>query len=441
MINFNPKPSTWLHIDLNSCFATVEQQANPLLRGKPVAVAAYTSPRGCILAPSIEAKRYGIKVGMRVMDGKRLCPKLIILPSDPPKYRFINRNLLNLMQGYTSEVFVKSIDEMLLRFDQSVIVKSPPKADDVAIPLNNVSSTLINIAHEIKSRIKAEIGDWLTVSVGISTNPYLAKLAAGLNKPDGLDEINKSNILDVLSKLKLIDLPYIKQRNAFRLFINGVTTPVEFYFASPQQLKAAFQSVAGHYWPLRLHGFSVDEIASARRSIGHSYALPKTTNDLIQLQQILYKLVEKMGRRLRRNSLTAQGIHLGMGFTNGSFWHHGHKLRQQMYTSSDLFNAAITLLNQAKPLLPVATIAVTCFGLKQDLYNQLTIFTDESRKRSLTRALDKINDKWGEFSMVPGTSLKLRYNILDRISFGSVMDMPQIWLNEVKDWQRETYLE
>jgi len=73
-MEFNPKPSTILHIDLNSCFATIEQQANPHLRGKPIAVAAYSTPNGCILAPSVEAKRYGIKTGMRVKDGKLLYP-------------------------------------------------------------------------------------------------------------------------------------------------------------------------------------------------------------------------------------------------------------------------------------------------------------------------------------------------------------------------------
>src|SRR5579872_2145080 len=86
---FNAKSPTILHIDLNSCFATIEQQANPKLRGKPIAVAAYTTPSGCIVAPSIEAKRFGIKTGMRVKDGKMLCRDLIVLPPDPNKYRVV----------------------------------------------------------------------------------------------------------------------------------------------------------------------------------------------------------------------------------------------------------------------------------------------------------------------------------------------------------------
>jgi len=100
-LNFNPAPSTILHIDLNSCFATIEQQANPHLRGKPVAVAAYTTPSGCILAPSVEAKRYGIQTGMRVKDGKALYPKLIVIPADPWKYRNVHLALRKILGGKT----------------------------------------------------------------------------------------------------------------------------------------------------------------------------------------------------------------------------------------------------------------------------------------------------------------------------------------------------
>src|SRR3990167_9998588 len=116
--NFNWLLPSWMHIDLNSCFATIEQQANPHLRGLPIAVAAYTTPRGCILAPSIEAKRFGVKTGMQVREGKSLCPHLLILPSDPPKYRFVNQALTKLFNEYTPAVSIRSIDEMLLNFPQ-----------------------------------------------------------------------------------------------------------------------------------------------------------------------------------------------------------------------------------------------------------------------------------------------------------------------------------
>ena len=113
-LEFNPKCSTILHIDLNSCFATIEQQANPYLRGKPVVVAAYATPAGCILAPSVEAKRYGIQTGTRVREGKKLCPNLIVLPPDPWKYRNVHLGLREILSSYTNDFNPKSIDEFVL---------------------------------------------------------------------------------------------------------------------------------------------------------------------------------------------------------------------------------------------------------------------------------------------------------------------------------------
>lgn len=438
---FNSFPATWMHVDLNSCFATIEQQANPLIRGKPIAVCAYTTPRGCILAPSIEAKRFGIKTGMQVREGKALCPHLLILPSDPPKYRFVNRALLGLIHQYTPEVSVRSIDEMLLHFDylknNAYSPLTQKKESSMSLP-----QSILAIGKEIKQRIKVEIGEWLTVSIGISTNPYLAKLAAGLHKPDGLDEINRYNILQILSGMKLTDLPYIKERNQIRLHRLNIKTPVEFYFASTQQLKAAFESIQGYYWYLRLHGYSVDEVEWQRKSIGHQYALPTRTSDPSEIEALLCKLVEKVGRRLRSNQLTARGIHLAIGYDEG-YWHKGHKYFQQMYTSQDLFLATKKLLTEALPLKPVRSLAITSFALEENLYDQMCLFHDEIRKRLLSSAMDKINDRWGEFSLFPGTMLttQRQNKVLDRIAFGSVMDMRDVVLREQKDLEREAYID
>ena len=259
-LEFNSKPSTIMHIDLNSCFATVEQQANPLLRGKPIAIAAYVSPSGCILAPSIEAKECGIKTGMRVKDGKLLCPNLIVLPTDPEKYRNVHVSLRKILRDYTNEFTPKSIDEFVLNFDGYPILAR-----------NNMHQ----IAKEIKQRIKNEIGEWLTVSVGIAPNRFLAKQASSLRKPDGLDEINKSNYLETYSKMAITDLSGIKTRNAARLAYADIYNVIDFYKADIRTLKRAFSSINGYYWYLRLRGWEIDDFESGRKSYGNSYALPK----------------------------------------------------------------------------------------------------------------------------------------------------------------------
>ena len=140
MINAND-PTT-MHIDLNSCFATVEQQADPLLRGKPMAVAAYTSPNGCILAPSIEVKKEGITVGMRVRDAKLLCKSIVILPPDPRKYRDVHLKFKKLFMEYSPIVIPKSIDEAIIDFRGTPAYKRG----------------LVDIGMEIKKRMRDEIG-------------------------------------------------------------------------------------------------------------------------------------------------------------------------------------------------------------------------------------------------------------------------------------------
>ena len=332
-LGFNPKIPTILHIDLNSCFATIEQQANPHLRGNPVAVAAYTTPNGCILAASIEAKRYGVKTGMRVKDGKVICSDLIILPSDPWKYRNVHLRLRKLLSDYTVDLTPKSIDEFVLNLENYPCLR-PLKA------VVQYKSPIHRVALEIKERIKKEVGEWLTVSIGISTNRFLAKLASSIHKPDGLDEINKENFLGYYLNLKLTDLPYIKIRNALRLNGMGIFTVCDFYRSPLWKLRAAFESINGYYWYLRLRGWEIDATAFARRSYGNSYALPQPFMELPDLSPILSKLTEKMGFRLRRAGYNARGVHVAVGYRDGSFWHRGVSFPQNLSDSREIYKKA-----------------------------------------------------------------------------------------------------
>jgi DNA polymerase-4 len=400
-MEFNPAPATVLHIDLNSCFATIEQQANPLYRGRPLVVAAYTTDRGCILAASVEAKRLGIKTGMYVGDGKRLAPKLIVLPSDPPKYRFVNKKLFALLQEYSADIEIKSIDEMVLKLPDS----------------NNQ----VFIAQEIKQRIKSDIGEWLTVSIGISTNRYLAKIASNLHKPDGLDVIDATNIEQVLASLQLEQLTGIKEGYGGRLRRYGIYSALAMYRASAAILGAAFASKIGHDWWLMLHGWESDLYTrDAIKSIGHSYALPTSylTSDT-RLHQILSQLVEKMGRRLREGHYTAGGMRISTVFSDHTYWNHGEKLKKALFASRDLYYAALILLNKA-PEKSVKLIAVSSYFLSDQNQEQLDLFDQTDHKHALTRALDAIANRWGEFTVTPARMLTMEHRVLDRIAFGGV---------------------
>src|SRR3954470_14305006 len=240
----NHNNPTIMHVDLNSCFSTIEQQANPLLRGKPIVVAAYDTPNGCVVAPSIEAKRYGIKTGMSVRDARLLYPPVIVPTPDPAKYRYVHLQFRKIFQDYSPDVTPKSIDEAVI---------------DLTDTLCLFKGSVTDIGNDIKRRFRTEIGEWMRCSIGVSTNRFLAKLAASLHKPDGLDIIDHTNVLDVYRQVKLLDLSALNSRFQARLNATGIFTPLEFLAAPLPLLKyTVFRSINGYYWYLRLRGYEID---------------------------------------------------------------------------------------------------------------------------------------------------------------------------------------
>src|SRR5918992_569191 len=335
----NHNPSRIMHIDLNSCFATIEQQANPLLRGKPIVVAAYDSPRGCVVAPSIEAKEYGIKTGMYVSDARLLYPKVIVLMPDPSKYRHVHLKFRKIFQDYSPDVSPKSIDEAVI---------------DLTHTLSLFKGTVVDIGKEIKRRFREEIGEWMRCSIGVGTNRFLAKQAASLHKPDGLDIIDHTNVLNVYKRLSLLDLSGINTRYQARLNAYGIFTPMEFYEASLEKLKMqVFQSIVGYYWYLRLRGWEIDAVDFKRKSFSHTYALQQQTNDPRELAKLLMKLCEKVGRRLRRAGKSAKGVYVSCLYTDLSHWHIGRKLDLPIFTTRDIYIKALRFLNLSGYKKPV----------------------------------------------------------------------------------------
>ena len=315
---------------------------------------------------------------MRVFEGRKICPSLVVLPPDPWKYRDVHLKLRRLISDYTNDFAAKSIDEFSLNMEGHPACKT---------------GSLKVVAQEIKQRIKNEIGDWITVSIGIAPNRYLAKIAAGLHKPDGLNEINKYNFLDIYSRLKLTDLTGIKTRNAARLNSMGIYSVLDFYEAPIWRLRAAFHSITGLYWNNRLSGYEIDDFEEKRSSFGNSVAIGANLNKIEDISPILAKLTEKMCSRLRNAGYGATGIHLTLIFKDGSFWHKGRKLGNLYFDSRDFYKAAFRLLLEANPKTPVLNIAVACYGLQKNNKLQLGLFEDEIKKEKLTNSIDLVNLK------------------------------------------------
>lgn len=223
--------------------------------------------------PQPSTTMLGIKTGMRVKDGQAIYPGLKILPPDPDKYRHVHYKFKQLLLDYSTDVAPKSIDEFAINLQGFPALQKGIK----------------NVAQEIKDRLRAEIGDWLTISIGIGPNRYLAKIAAGLKKPDGLEEICIDNYEQTYSRLKLTDLTGIKKANASRLNSVGIFNVSDFYTAKISTLRHALHSIGGYYWYLRLHGWEIDNVDFQRRSFGNMYSLPKPLWRPDDLAPILHK--------------------------------------------------------------------------------------------------------------------------------------------------------
>lgn len=409
---FNPADPTILHIDLNSCFATVEQQANPLLRNRPIAVAAYTSPNGCVLAPSIEAKRLGCKTGMRVKDCRQLCPNLVVMAADPQKYRYVHIKLKNILSSYTDKVLPKSVDEFVL-------------------DLSGTPSTKRGIelaAKEMKQRIKQELGDYLTVSIGIAPNRTLAKLAAGLQKPDGLVMIDKHNYLSIYEKIDLLDLPGINVGYKTRLSRAEIYSVEDLYNHSLFDLHHSFNSVVGDDWFARLRGWEVDAVEWDRKSFSntHSIKIPVIAeNDVFP---IITNLIWKTTSRMRRDGFFCYGVQLGFRYRDGE--HAFDRLRSPypLLSSVEIFKLLQKLFYRMRRDY-VAKVDVGVYDLCSSAELQLSYLDDTERTAELYRAIDAIEHAWGRNTIHPARMLPAKHLVLNRLPFGGGKEMEHFVFN------------
>lgn len=402
-----------MHIDLNSCFATVEQQARPMLRGRPVAIVNRRTDTTSIVTASYEAKARGVKVGMKLREAKVLCPDLIGLESDPAKYRYVYHRLLDIMNDYSAHVTMKSIDEGVIDFHEAT---EATRGRD-----------LVEIGQEIKQRLKDEIGVWMRCNVGISTNRFLAKQAAGLHKPDGLDVLTGDNIREVFKGLKLEDLTGIARHNATRLKAVGITTPLEFLDADPVTLeKMVFKSIVGRQWYDRLRGYEVDDRPNDIQRVGRQYVLESFDLHFEEILQRLHHLAESVGGRLRKQNLMARGVYVyarttsekRWGGSGHGYWHACTTTSLPFYSDAAIFDIARQLFAQAPD--GMKEIGIHCYNLEPLVENQMSLFHDQlMRERHVVEAIDKVNERFGERTLHSADTLGTGIYVKQKIPFGS----------------------
>ncbi len=395
-----PQDARVLFLDMNCFFARVEQQVQPIYRGRPVGVTPYTGGTGCVIAASYEAKELGVKTGMMVKDAKRQCPQIAILPARPALYHFYHKELIKVLETFSPFLKVLSIDEFAIR------LTGRDQRDEAAK----------KIAFDIKDAIREKVGDWLTCSMGIASNQFLAKLAGELKKPDGLFEIKLTDLTQIYQVLKLTDLCGINHRMAGRCHAYGIYTPWALYQKSLNDMSRLF-GVWGKVWYFRLRGFEVDDVAFTTKSVGHSHVLAPEFRSESGVRQVLLKLAQKTGYRLRQGQYWASGLYVGVGFFDAPHW---YRVKRWPPFQDDraLTDFALSMLKgcpfDGRPLI----VALSAVNLIRSYIPSISLFPELHKQQALSRAMDAINDKYGASSIRTAALLGADHAAPDRIPFG-----------------------
>ncbi len=408
-----------LFVDMNSFFASCEQQVNFYLRNRPVGVCVYPGKFGCIIAPSIEAKRFGVKTGMRLNDAMLLCPQLVPLETNPERYRQFHVKIMTVLKKYSNDVFPKSIDEAIVDLTH----------------YSFVHKDVLQVAKAIKQDIANEVGDWLKCSIGVAPNYFLAKLASDIQKPDGLTIIDSQNIDAVLAKLKLTDLPGIGHNTMIRLNKGGITTPLQMRYASPENLKAILRSVLGFYWHCRLNFIEVDvngeQDYKTMQAMRHLSKDQRKSTDGIN--DIFLTLCLTLEKRMVQRQFFCHHIGFAIKYANGERWDDFIKVQMPMQDGIEIFKALTNRMNdfttktKTNSLINSGIISISVYVsqfIKSNLvaYN---LFEDHSKQDKLRQTVYDLKERFGKEKIQRAVELKDEGTYKDVIGFGSVKDLEE----------------
>jgi DNA polymerase IV len=378
-----------LHIDMNAFFASVEQQSNPELRGKPIAVIG-AAKRTVITTCSYEARAFGVKTGMNTWEARQKCPELIFVVGNNRKYTYTSTQIIMIMREYTPLVEVFSIDEAFL---------------DVTGCLSLFGSAE-RIVYLIKARIKHQFG--ITCSVGIAPNKLLAKLASDMQKPDGLTIIRPEEIATVLERVPIKDLCGIGAKTNQTLTSFGIKTCGDLGRFPVDILKRKF-GVTGerlHYMGLGIDNSPVvpDEEAEEVKSVGHSTTLEKDITDRREIQMYLLQLSEMVGRRARRYQVAGKTVTLTVRYADFTTFSRQESRSSHTNNSEEIYQAALKILDCIELTQSIRLLGVKISNLRQHT-EQLPLFPAERKKALLASAMDEVNNKFGDFAVTFGSLL------------------------------------
>ncbi|WP_020473269.1 DNA polymerase Y family protein [Zavarzinella formosa] len=395
----------YLFVDMNSFFASVEQQEHPEYRNKPVAVVPLDTDTTCCIAVSHEAKKFGIKTGTRVGDAKQMCRGIIIIPASPKIYIEKHHEIHKAVESILPVTAVLSVDEMVCRLwgDHATVERAT------------------EVAKAVKRAIIRDAGECMTCSVGIAPNRLLAKVAADMKKPDGLTVIRREELPERLHVLELNDFPGIGHRMERRLNNSGVTSTKQLTSLSEGDLSRIWGSrLLGGSWFQRLRGADVPESPTRRRSIGHSRVLEPSFRNPKDAREILIRLLHKAAARLRHVGYYAGSVSLSVSYLEKFRWSDGYRVEPCRDTLTLIQHFSSLWERRADGTPKKVGLVLGDLIHARNVTNSL--FGNGSQLGELANAMDQANEVFGRYAVYFGGMHGKGEAVNTRIAFGVIPD-------------------
>ena len=453
-------PLRWLYLDLNSYFASVAQQLDPGLRGRPVAIAPVDTDATSAIAASYEAKAFGIRTGTPIWQAKAMCRDLIVVPARHEDYVRFHHAIIAEVERHVPITAVCSIDEVACRLCDN----------------ENGGVEVRALARRIKAGIAANVGTELRSSIGVAPNRLLAKMAADMEKPDGLTVLDDACRDARLRALQPNDIPGVGRNMERRLAAAGVVTMDRVLSLTPREARAVWGSVWGERLHWLLKGVDLPELATQRRTIGHSQVLGPDTRAPDRARIVARRLCLKAATRLRRmgcrtgfvvlsvkgegrvgEERTGEGwsgagragdapVLIGpapawagrMAALPGGRWSHGQKLvaAHDNFTLLAVLDALWTRMRGELPDQRYRQVAVTFLELTDAAATQLALFDDgsavtpatEERRLALSIAIDRMNARFGRDAVTVGHDARgATRSSGPKIAFTRIPELAEFW--------------
>ncbi len=396
-----------LLVDFNSYFASVEQQVEPRLRGKPIGVVPMLADTTVCIAASVEAKQFGVKTGTQVAEARRLCPQIEFVIARHEIYIETHHRAVAAVDTVVPVRAVLSIDEMDCELTGRW--REPEKA--------------LALAKKVKLTIASQVGEWLRTSIGIGPNTFIAKTASNLVKPDGLVMIREEELPDRLFELEVRALTGIGKQMEKRLHRHGIRTVRDLAARSKDELRAVWGGVGGEIMWSKIRGEEQHERESETGSISHSSVLAPDLRNPEDAFAVMNRLTQKAAMRLRKAGFYAARFTIALKYLDGTRWDAGMRLVDTQDTMTFLHALEKMWAGRPRDRRTILQVGMGYSDLVSEADHTGALFAvAEGKSKSLYSTLDKLNARFGKQAVYFASAHKARDGGGMHIAFNHIPD-------------------